>query len=128
MNNIGNIAVTGMNAAATRLAVSASNMVNARTTAPATPSGEILGAAYEPKAVVQVSLTTGGVRTEVVPVEPAHRISADPLSPTGLSAYPNVGIINEIVNQAIAATSYKAAAQLLVVEQQMTDSLLDITG
>ncbi len=124
--SIGSIAISGLNAAATRLGVAANNQVNARSTAIATAQGEVLGDAYRPQRVAQSTLANGGVTATVVPVSPDHFIGTDPASPTGFSAYPNVNIGAELVNLMIAASSYKAAAALLSVEAEIGDSLIDI--
>jgi flagellar basal-body rod protein FlgC len=126
MSAIGSIAISGLNAAATRLGVAANNLVNARSSAFATATGEVQGAVYQPQQVAQSALSTGGVAVTVVPVTPASFIGADANSPTGFSAYPNVDVGAELVNVALAASSYKAAAQLLSVEAEISDSLFDI--
>jgi flagellar basal-body rod protein FlgC len=126
MTSIGSIAISGLNAAATRLGVAANNLVNARTSAFATATGAAQGTVYRPQQVAQSTLTTGGVATTVVPVTPPSFIATDPNSPTGFSAYPNVNIGAELVNLSLAASSYKASAQLLSVESEISDSLIDI--
>ncbi len=126
MTSIGPIAISGLNAAATRLGVAANNLVNARSSAFATATGQVLGTVYQPQQVAQSALTTGGVTTTLVPVTPASFIGTDLASPTGFSAYPNVDIGAELVNLSIAASSYKAAAVLLSVEADLSDSLIDI--
>jgi flagellar basal body rod protein FlgC len=116
-----------MNAAALHLATAASNIVNVRTSAPADAAGNVLGAVYQPRDVVQSSLATGGVTASIVPRSPSFFIGADPNSPTGFSAFPNVDLGAEIVNTMIASTSYKAAAKLLSVDAQLSDALLSIS-
>jgi len=46
MTSIGSIAISGLNAAATRLGVAANNLVNAQTSAFATATGEPQGSVY----------------------------------------------------------------------------------
>ena len=116
----------GFDAAATRLGVAANNLVNARSSAFATAEGQLLGAVYQPKQVAQSALSTGGVATSIMPVTPATFLGADSASPTGFSAYPNVDIGAELVNLSLAASSYKAAAKLLSVQAEISDSLTDI--
>ena len=123
---IGSIAVSGMNAAAVRLGNAANNLISARSTAPATATGQVLGAVYAPQQVAQSSLTTGGVATTLVPVTPPSFIGPDANSPTGYSAYPNVDIGAELVNLSLAANSYKAAATVLSVEAEISKALFDI--
>lgn len=126
--NIGSIAVSGMNAAAVRLGVAANNLISARSTAPATAAGQVLGAVYAPQQVAQSTLSTGGVATTLVPVSPPWVLGTDLNSPTGLSAYPNVDIGAELVNLSLAANAYEASAKVLSVEAEVTGSLLDILG
>jgi len=76
--------------------------------------------------VAQSTLSAGGVATTVVPVTPASFVATDANSPTGFSAYPNVNVGAELVNVSLAASSYKAAAQLLRVEAEISDALIDI--
>ncbi len=124
--SIGPIAISGLDAAATRLGVAANNLANARSTAIATAKGEILGDVYRPQRVAQSTRANGGVTTTVVPVTPSHFIATDAASPTGFSAIPNVDIGAELVNLTMAASSYKAAAALLSVEAEISDALIDI--
>lgn len=126
--SIGSIAASGMNAAAVRLGVAANNLVSARSTAPATATGQVLGAAYAPQQVAQSSLTTGGVATSLVPVSPPTVVGPDANSPTGFSAYPNVDIGAELVTLSLAANSYKAAAKVLSVEAESSKTLFDIVS
>lgn len=126
MQSLGPIAISGLNAAATRLGVAANNLVSARSGAFATATGVPLGAVYQPQQVAQSTQSTGGVATTVVPVTPGSFVAVNPNSPTGFSAYPNVNIGAELVNLSLAASSYKAAAQLLSVEADLSDALIDI--
>ncbi len=126
MISIGSPAISGLTAAATRIGVAADNLVNARSSATATASGEILGPLYRPQQVAQSTMSSGGVTTTATPVSPASFIATDTASPTGFSAYPNVDIGAELVNLTFAASSYKAAAGLLSVEADLSDSLIDL--
>lgn len=126
--NIGSIAVSGMNAAAMRLGNAANNLISARSTAPATAAGQLLGAVYAPTQVAQSTLSNGGVTTSIVPVTPSLVLGPDANSPTGLSAYPNVDVGQELVNLSLASNAYKAAAEVLSVEAEVSKALLDISS
>lgn len=126
--NIGSIAVSGMNAAAMRLGNAANNLISARSTAPATAAGQLLGAVYAPTQVAQSTLSNGGVTTSIVPVTPSWVLGPDANSPTGLSAYPNVDVGQELVNLSLASNAYKAAAKVLSVEAEVSKALLDISS
>ena len=128
MNSIGPIAISGLNAAATRIGVAANNLVNARSGAPARARGETLGAVYRPQQVAQSTPRTGGVTTTLSPVSPAFFVTMDRASPTGFSAQPNVDVGAVLVNLTLAASSYKAAARLLPVEAELSHALIDIVS
>ena len=63
---------------------------------------------------------------EVRERDPATVVGPDPASPTGLSAFPNVDLVEEAVNQKIALASYKANAAVIRTQQEIDDALLDI--
>ena len=126
MSSIASIAISGLQAAAKRVAVSADNVANARTARPVEVEGETPEGVFEPQEVVQTALEHGGVRADVRAVNPATLVVADADSPTGTAAFPNVDLATEIVNQRLAVQDYKAAIRLLEVEDEMFDALLDI--
>lgn len=95
--SITSIAVSGMNAAKTRLAASADNVANANT-----PD-------FRAKQVNQASQAGGGVRVQVSQA-PSEGVSLE----------------QEAVNQQIASYDFKANAKLLRVQQELDKSLLDI--
>lgn len=130
MTQIGTIAAQGLAFQATQLAVAASNIVNARVSTPATATanngGTLLGALYAPQAVIGTSVAGGGVQALVVPVNPASRLIFDAASPTGFSAVPNVDLASQMVTLIMASSSYKASAQLLRVEAELSNTLTNI--
>ena len=126
MSSIGTIAAQGLAFQATRLAVAASNIINARTSAEATADGRVLGAIYQPRMVVGVSNQEGGLRAEIRPVNPGSHIVFDAASSTGFSAVPNVDIASEMVTMMIASTSYRAAAQLIALDASLSNTLTDL--
>ncbi len=126
MDPVRNIALSGMRAASTRVAVSASNVVNARTSAPTTlDATEPPAAAYQPQRVQQAALAYGGVQARAVPVKPSTTTLPDPSSPTGLSAFPNVNLAGELVDQRLAVNAYKASAALVRTQNELDDALRD---
>jgi len=133
MSNIATIAISGMNAAARRLEVSASNTANI-SSAGALPNADgavPAGAprAYVPLALVQTASAGGGTRTVVTAVTPPITAVSDPQAPfanqDGLVAAPNVNLSREMVGQMIASYSFAANAQVLKADDRMTRSLLD---
>jgi flagellar basal-body rod protein FlgC len=107
-------------------AFAASNIVNARVSTPATADGTLLGALYAPQAVIGTSVAGGGVQAKVVPVNPASRLIFDAASPTGFSAVPNIDLASQMVTLIMASSSYKASAQLLRVEAELSSTLTNI--
>ncbi len=126
MNVTRNIALSGLQAAATRLQVSAANVANltARGEAPA-DGGEAEGL-FKPGHVVQTATANGGTAAKVRPVEPAHVLIPDPNRESGVAAVPNVNLANELVQQTIAETSFKANAAVLRTVDEIEETLLNI--
>jgi flagellar hook protein FlgE len=97
MNSISSIAFSGMNAAATRLGVSAHNVANAVTPA------------FRRQQVVQETQAGGGVRTSITRTDTAG---------SDLAA--------DAVEQMTALYSFKANLRTVQVEHEMLGSLLDV--
>jgi flagellar basal-body rod protein FlgC len=136
MSSISAIAVSGLNAAARRLQVSASNVANSQTTG-ALPNADgtvPAGAptAYAPLALVQTATVGGGVQTSITTVTPSTTAVFDPQAPfanqDGLVAAPNVDLAQEFVGQLLASYSFAANAAVLRADDRMTKSLIDITA
>jgi flagellar basal-body rod protein FlgC len=133
MSSISAIAVSGMNAAAQRLEVSASNVANVFTTGalPAANGTVAAGApqAYQPLLLNQTASANGGTQTSVTAAAPSYVAISDPQAPfanqVGLVAAPNVDISLETINQMMASYSFTANAGVLKAEDQMTKTLLD---
>jgi flagellar basal-body rod protein FlgC len=136
MSSISTIALSGMNAAARRLEVSASNVANVTSTG-AFPNADgtvPAGAptAYAPLALVQTASSGGGTQTTVKAATPATTAVFDPQAPfadnNGLVAAPNVDLSQEMIGQMIASYSFDANAAVMKSDDRMTKSLLDITA
>jgi flagellar hook protein FlgE len=97
MNTITSIALSGMNAATTRLGVSAHNIANIET------------AAFRRQQVVQETQAGGGVATSVTR---ADAISSD--------------LAADAVQQMTALYTFKANLRTVQVEHDMLGSLLDL--
>jgi flagellar basal-body rod protein FlgC len=134
MSDISTIALSGMNAAARRLEVSASNVANVMS------DGALPGAngtvpagaptAYAPLEVVQTASAGGGTQTSVTTVTPSTTAVYDPQAPfanqDGLVAAPNVDLSQELVSQMVARYSFAANATVMRADDRMTKTLLDI--
>lgn len=128
------IALTGLNSAATRLRASALNITNAQTSGSLDSSGR---APYTPLTTVSREITDGeggglGVLTNLAAREnPAPFVPAyDPDSPfaneDGLIAVPNINLAEESVNALLAKYEYKANLGVIKTADEMTDELLDL--
>jgi flagellar basal-body rod protein FlgC len=135
MSSISAIALSGMNAAARRLEVSASNVANVMSTGALPNAGGTVPAgaprAYDPLALVQTASAGGGTQTAVTTVTPPTTALSDPQAPfanqNGLVAAPNVDLAQEMISQLIASYSFAANATVMTADDRMTKTLLDIT-
>jgi flagellar basal-body rod protein FlgC len=136
MSSISTIALSGMNAAARRLEVSASNVANVQSTG-ALPNADgtvPAGAprAYAPIELVQTASAGGGTQTTVTTVTPSTTAVSDPQAPfanqDGLVAAPNVDLAQEMIGQLIASYTFTANATVMKADNRMTRTLLDITA
>lgn len=134
MSSISTIALSGMNAAARRLEVSASNVANAASTGALPNADGTLPAgapsAYAPLEVVQTANADGSTQTSVTTVKPSTIAVSDPQAPfanqNGLVAAPNVDLSRELVSQMMASYSFAANAKVMAADNRMTRTLLDI--
>ncbi len=126
------IALSGLNAATTRVAASASNIANAHTTG--AREGTEGPEAYTPVDVVQISVGAEsgdlqGTRAQVVARDPATTPVYDPDSSyadsEGLVEAPNVDYGTEIINARQAANAYKANLAVIKVADELERELLD---
>ena len=136
MSSISTIALSGMNAAARRLEVSASNVANVMSTG-ALPNADgtvPAGAprAYAPLELVQTASAGGGTQTTVTTTTPSTTAVSDPQAPfanqNGLVAAPNVDLAQEFVGQLLASYSFAANAAVLKADDRNTKALIDITA
>lgn len=134
MSSISTIALSGMNAAARRLEVSASNVANVMSTGALPNADGSLPAgapqAYAPLELVQTASAGGGTQTTVTTAAPSTTALYDPQAPfanqDGLVAAPNVDLSQEFIGQMIASYSFAANAKVMKADDNMTRSLLNI--
>jgi flagellar basal-body rod protein FlgC len=132
MSSISTIALSGLNAAARRLDVSASNVANVGSDGALPVGGTVPSGtpqAYVPLQVVQTESATGGTQTSVTSVTPSTVATSDPAAPfanqDGLVAAPNVDLGQELISQLIAKYSYAANARVMAAGERMTKTLID---
>lgn len=119
------ISVSGLQAASTRMAASADNVANIHTKQ-RKENGQVVQEAYTPHDVQQSSVEPqGGVQATVHDRDPATVTLPDNGEPT---EYPNVSLEEEIVGQDIASYDYKANLKAIKTQDEMLQSLLDITS
>lgn len=129
VGNVMNNAMTGLYAASKRLENSANNVANMGSTT-SRINGETVNTPFKPQQVTQTSLSMGGVRADLRPVEPSSMSRYDPTNVAadaeGITEYPNVDLEEEIVNQQLASYDYKANLKSIEAYKEMTDELTDI--
>jgi flagellar basal-body rod protein FlgC len=126
------IALSGLNAASTRLQVSASNVANIDTTgALPNPATGATGtpAPYQALQVTQSSVVSGGTVATITPSTPSFTAQYSPDSPyadkNGLVGAPNVDLATEAVNQITAINAYKANLRVLQVADDLDRETID---
>lgn len=128
LSSMSSISVSGMQAAATRLEASASNIANASSSGPV-PDASGNTTAYSPVTVQQSSVKGGGVSSRIVNAADPYVISSDASSTDanadGMIAMPNVDMASELVNVMTARISYEASAKTLKVANDMQKTALD---
>lgn len=134
MSNVFSIAVSGMNAAASRLYNAANNLVNVSSTGKMPTNTDEKTTAYHPTDVISVSNSTGdnnfGVSTKTVERDPSYYPMYSPNSPdanaSGLVAAPNVDPTKELVDMKLAELAYSASAKAILAEKKNEETLLDV--
>ena len=127
------ISVSGMDVAALRLQVSASNVASSLSDGPMPGTANAAGypSAYVPLRVDQVSTASGGTSASVGVVTPSYLSTYDPSAPyadsNGMVASPNVDLPSEIAQQIVARYDFAANANVLRADAQMMATLLNIT-
>jgi flagellar basal-body rod protein FlgC len=126
-----NIAVSGLNAASTRLNNSANNVANLSSTQ-SRKDGQSVNEAFQPQDVIQTSVESGGVQTSQRTREPATIPVFQPDNPAagedGITQFPNVNLEEEVVTQQFAKYDFQANLKVLETADEMAQDLLDLTA
>jgi flagellar basal-body rod protein FlgC len=134
MSTTSSIVLSGSNAAALRLQVSASNVANVSSDGPLPGSANGAGspAAYAALRVDQTATAGGGTSATVQAVSPSTVPKFEPTASfadsNGLVASPNVDLTNEIVQQALARYVFTASAAVVRTDTEMAAKLFNITA
>ena len=127
------IALSGLQAASSRVAASASNIANLSTSGALDPADG--PPPYQAVTSVQSTVTDQsgeslGVRSSVIPTNRPSVAAYDPGSPfantDGLIGVPNVDLAEEAVNLQIARTAYKANLKTIQTASEMQNELLNV--
>jgi flagellar basal-body rod protein FlgC len=128
------LAVSGLNVAALRLQVAASDIANSLSDGPlpGAANPENFPPAYSALQVNQTDLVGGGTSATVTTVLPATVPAFHPTAPfadgNGMVASPNVDLANEMMQLLIARYTFAANAQVIRADGQMSAALLNITA
>ncbi len=129
MSPIFNLALSGLAAQSKRFEVSASNVVNLRSTG-VQPGAEPRDGEFVPRQVALKSLAGGGVQAIPVPVDPASFSVFEPGAPDadakGFANRPNVQLERELVNQIDALRNYQANLKVIETENRRLGDLLNL--
>ena len=124
-----NIALSGLNAAQTRIATSANNIANLQSTT-SVENGQQVNKPYVPQQVAQQTRETGGVTTSLQDVRPPSVPVFAPDNPAandeGILQVPNVNLEQEVANQVLASNTYQANLSVIKRANETYESLLDI--
>ena len=134
-----NTALSGLQAAAVRLAGAASNTANMRTRGPvpATPPTEPVAAArdsqprvYQAVETTQTADARGGVRAKHEPIRPAYIVEYEPDSAyanaNGEVAAPNVDTVRDTVDQMEALRAFRANLSVIRTAEEMDEAILNV--
>lgn len=124
-----NAALSGLVAAQTRMATSASNVANQHSTVER--EGEALfNRPYEAREVQQTSQEPSGTSAEVLlktrPTAPIYDPDAAVADEEGIVQTPNVNPDEEVVQQILAEKAFKANLKTIQVEDENLGKLLDV--
>jgi len=126
--NTSRIALSGLQASATRLGVSASNVANANTAGTTAKAGRGQPA-YRPLTVDQTSVPGHGVAATVTPSKapPAQVYAPDSqlADSDGMIELPDVDPVEEAMAQIKAVTAYRASLSVMRTSDEMDRTLLD---
>ncbi len=117
------IAVSGLQAASKRLSNSANNIANQSSTL-SQVNGETVAEPFHPSDVLQTSLSSGGVQTELRERQPATVAVAD--GNGGVTQVPNVNTEEEVIAQQFASYDFKANLKVIEAQNETIQSVLDI--
>jgi flagellar basal-body rod protein FlgC len=115
MGSIFDVARSGLQASALRLAASAHNVANALTPG------------FRPVQVAAEERAEGGVEAWPVPNDPALESRLDAAA-LGFGAASGTDLATELVSQMAAAASYRASLATLRTADELTTALLSIRG
>lgn len=124
MNGAINIALSGMRAAALRVANSANNIANAQSAYTSTSEGKLVEKVFVPKEVVQIADPNGGT---IATTRDSGRAPIKYYDPqTGVVEAPNVDLASELAEVSYASSVYKANLKIATQSSVLYESLFKI--
>ncbi|MDP6978838.1 MAG: flagellar basal body rod protein FlgC [Myxococcota bacterium] len=138
-NNITDIAVSGMMAQRTRIAITASNLANAETTRTAeggayrrrdpvfvaeSPEGPFAEHLERELRAVRVASVAADSRDFIERIEPGHPDADE----NGVVRYPRINTVEEMTNLMSASRSFDANLMMMGKVRQMSQAVLKIGG
>lgn len=122
-----NIALTGLNAATSKLNASASNIANLQTVGSLEDDGQ---APYTPVTSQQTAIVGQGVQAAIVPRTqpfiPAYDADSPFADENGIIGVPNTNLAEEIVNLNLAKLQFKANIAVIEAASELDKELLHI--
>ena len=119
------IALSGINSASRRLEVSANNLANQFSTKTLS-NGQVSDTPFNALRIDQVSLSGGGVSTQVSNANPATTTLAD--GQGGTQEVPNVDTARELIQIKLASYDFKANLKTIEAQDDLLKNLLDIVS
>ena len=130
MSSIFSTAVSGLTAQSQVLSVSAANVVNIGSLGLNPDGTASRPGAYAPQRAVLTSTAQGGVRAEIVAIDPASFQSVEPNDPDagadGTVPRPNVSLEREFVIQMIAFRAFQANVRTIETQDRMLGELINL--
>lgn len=127
MINAISTALSGLTASLRKLDTAANNIANVSTSGALTPENG--PEPYSAQLTTQQTVSSGGVKTNIINKDPGFITAYAPNSPfantDGEIGIPNVDLAEEAVNLKLAEYAYKANLKVIETTSELTDELLE---
>lgn len=127
MNGVISTALSGLQAASTRVGAAANNIANVSSAGSTDPAGK---KPYTPQDVIQTSTPNSGVKTTLRDRDPATVPAYAPntsyADENGQVAAPNIDLAGEITSMTQAKHAYEASLKVIETAKELDDALNEI--